>query len=75
MLHYVAQRVSKGKIADAFRFGKAVWKPVHAEDVARVVANRFDKAGHGQFALQGKEAVSMLELLHMIERSSGKAEG
>ena len=75
MLHYIAQRVSQGKIKDSFRATDPNWRPVHADDVASVVAGRLDNAGHGHFALQGNTAVSMQEILHMIERASGKAEG
>jgi uncharacterized protein YbjT (DUF2867 family) len=75
LLHYIAQCVNKGKIPRGFLQGDVNFKPVHSDDVANAVAHMIANPGHGQFALQGDKSVSLAEIVNLIEKASGKAEG
>jgi hypothetical protein len=74
-VHYIAQCVNKGKIQRGFLQDDVHFNPIHSEDVSSAVAHLLENPGHGQFALQGDKAISLAELVNLVEKASGKTAG
>ncbi len=46
--------------------------PIHSGDLSAAVAHILENAGHGQYAAQGNEAITMRNLVQLISQSYGK---
>lgn len=75
MLHYIAHRVQSGDIPRGFLQDDVKFNPVHSDDVARAVSHLMSNPAHGLWALQGKDQVSMRELVGLVEKSMSRSEG
>jgi uncharacterized protein YbjT (DUF2867 family) len=71
MLHYMAQKSATSKIPRAFLQNDVHFNPVHSEDVANAVAHVLANPGHGQFAVQGGKAVSLADMMGLIDQATG----
>lgn len=67
LVHYIAQCVNKGKIQRGFLQDDVHFNPIHSDDVSSAVAHLLENPTHGQFALQGNKAISLAELVNLVE--------
>jgi hypothetical protein len=74
LLHFAAQKVAAGTAPECFHSELAKFKPLHDADLYSAVNHAMQSSSTGQFAVRGKDEVSMKQMLNMIETASGKGE-
>ena len=74
MFHYMAKSAFNGSVMANFKSEKAMFKPVHHNDVTQAVSHQLGGGTPGHYGLYGTEeqAHSINQLLGMVETVVGK---
>ena len=78
LTHYLAQNIATGRIPSSLASDVYRYHPIGADDLTQAVLTSFEKLnevkGH-KFNVNGKESTTLRDVVTILERSLGRAEG